>query len=82
MIVAAAIEYEGVVYTLPKPMRHHNIIKYMRDKGLPRKSVRNQGFVTNDGKFVDRLEGAAIALASGQIEELSYPPNLFSEDLW
>lgn len=41
---------------------------------------REQGFLTNKNRFVDRKEGAQIAYRSGQIVELK--ETLFSEDLW
>lgn len=42
-----------------------------------------QGFLTNFNRFVDREEGAKIALASGQIDKLNYSSNeLYSEDLY
>lgn len=40
----------------------------------------DQGFVTNRNRFVDRQEGAKIALDSGQIDRKT--TILFSEDLW
>ena len=42
-----------------------------------------QGFLTSDGRFVDRVEGLAIALAAGQVITKHGNPNqLFSEDMW
>jgi hypothetical protein len=42
-----------------------------------------QGFLTNTNRFVDREEGARIALDFGQIEKLNYSKNrLYSEDLY
>ncbi len=41
-----------------------------------------EGFLTNKNRFVDRIEGAQIALASKQIESLKYGRNLYSEDLY
>jgi len=42
-----------------------------------------QGFLTNTNRFVDRIEGAQIALACGQIKELNYSSKkLYSEDLY
>ena len=42
-----------------------------------------QGFLTNKNRFVDRTEGAEIALESMQIKELGYSSTqLFSEDLY
>ena len=39
-----------------------------------------QGFLTSDNRFVDREEGAVIALNAGQIKEQK--KRLFSEDLY
>lgn len=42
-----------------------------------------QGFLTNKNRFVDRFEGAKIALSSGQIKELTYSKKrLYSEDIF
>ena len=42
-----------------------------------------QGFLTDTNRFVDRIEGAKIALACGQIDKLNYSNfKLFSEDLY
>lgn len=42
----------------------------------------HQGFLTSKNRFVDRYEGARIALESGQITELKYGKQLYSEDLY
>lgn len=87
-IAAAAIKHDrgptadNTVYALPQPARHHNVIRDMREKGVPKPIVGTQGFVTNTGRFVDRIEGAKIAIEAGQIQKLNWPPNLYSEDLW
>ena len=42
-----------------------------------------QGFLTNLNRFVDREEGAKIALACGQIDKLKYGnKTLYSEDIY
>ena len=42
-----------------------------------------QGFLTDTNRFVDREEGAKIALKCGQIEELQFSKKLlYSEDLY
>ena len=42
-----------------------------------------QGFLTNINRFVDRTEGAKIALAAGQITKLQFSNALlYSEDLF
>lgn len=85
-IVAVAIvsDYDGVCYWLAPPNRHHNLIHGLAESGFPTPIAGKQGFITNEYKFVDRIEAAEIALAAGQVlgGKLYAPPNLFSEDLW
>jgi hypothetical protein len=82
-IHAVAIRRQGVIYTLPRPARHHDVIAFMAgDCGMPTPITGEQGFLTQIGEFVDRLRGAEIAVSSGQVAELQWPPSLFSEDLW
>lgn len=50
--------------------------------GLPTPITGEQGFLTEEGEFVDRLRGAEMALSNGQVPALRWPPELFSEDLW
>lgn len=53
------------------------LVKERQELGIFEKE---QGFLTNLNRFVDRVEGAKIAFDSGQTKELkSY---LFSEDLY
>jgi hypothetical protein len=76
-IVAAAIIKPGDGIYLGR--RHHEILNNARG----RLKCCEQGFVTSTGRFVDRTEGARVALAAGQIKELRYQPDtLFSEELW
>lgn len=87
-IETAAIRVDGVVWTLPRPARHHVLIAawgwahYGAKPG--RIDQHDQGFVTSKGRFVDRKEGAAIAVAAKQIlPRWENPPtNLTSEHLW
>lgn len=87
-IVAAALIKNGVVYSLPRPARHDSVIRHAHQAlGLsedPMESLRDdgQGFVTSEGRYVDRVEGARIAISSGQVRKLKWPPLLYSEDLW
>ncbi len=84
-IMAAAIRQDGVVYTGP---HHHQIIRYMIALGLKR-VWREQGFITSEGRYVDRTEALRLAKAAGQPptpEWLVYANAdgglLFSEMLW
>ena len=68
--------------------RHGNIIEQMQATmglrtvihGQNSAGEYEQGFLTNDNRFVKRAEAAEIAFKSGQIKvEKTY---LFSEDVW
>jgi hypothetical protein len=80
-IAAAAILFEGVACVLPPPARHHTIlhaIHALRPDAII--GPDEQGFVTNIGRFVERPEAKAIAIAAGQTKTTHM--HLFSEDLW
>jgi hypothetical protein len=82
-IEAAAVLYEEITYSVPRPGRHHNVIEAMYDLGLRADAMRYQGFVTSTGRFVDRYEAARIARAAGQIVREPTPPDMLtSEDVW
>lgn len=79
-IKEAAIRQDKQIYT---GKRHHLIISDMVENHKISPPIKGeQGFVTDSGEFVDRITAAKIALESGQIEKLNYPPNLYSEDLY
>jgi hypothetical protein len=72
----------GIVFS---GFRHINCICQMYAiTGKRNSEVGNsiQGFLTNKNKFVDRQEGAEIALVSRQIDRLQYGSMLYSEDLY
>lgn len=82
-VEAAAIRYEGEIYTIPRPARHHDITFLMSELGLGPDTMRDQGFVTSTGRFVDRKEACEIAKAAKQIKVKTGPSHvLFSEDVW
>jgi hypothetical protein len=74
---------EGIVFS---GWRHHNCMYQMvAITGLTdfQAGHGEQGFLTNKNRFVDREEGAKIALACGQIEKLEFSSkDLYSEDLY
>lgn len=82
MIVAAAIVYDDVIWTLPRPARHHHIIwahKEVTGEG----GSGQQGFVDEAGHFWDRKHARRIAIDCGQNPKQSGGASLlFSEDLW
>lgn len=81
-IVAAAIRAGELIVSMPRPARHHTILEpFDKITGII-VEPDDQGFLTNDGRYVDRIEGAKIAIEAGQIGKLQWPPYLYSEDLW
>jgi len=80
-IVAAAIRFGDVVCFVERPGRHHHVINALSQAGHPEPVVGEEGFVTDDGRFVDRVEGRNIVLATGQAVP-AHEHELFSEDLW
>lgn len=83
ILCVAVIDGNGKVWSLPPPARHHDVIRAIHKAGAPFvQDPKLQGFIESSGRFVGRIEGALVALASGQIEALKWPPNLYSEDLW
>lgn len=68
-----------MTYTMPRPARHHNILHTMPGDALD----VEQGFLTSDGRYVDRVEARLLAVAAGQLLPTAYQSkNLFSEDIW
>lgn len=93
-IVAAAIQWNNMTWSLPAPARHHDILYWMLGMHPHRDAIlgETQGFETNKRFFVDRYEARKIADAAGQIiasrigpDGVPYKfqhPQLFSEDVW
>lgn len=79
MIKEAAILQEGKVYT---GRRHNEIIHELVNRfGYAPPIKGAQGFVTEDGRFLDRVEAGKEAIRCGQIDKLRRPPKLYSEEL-
>jgi hypothetical protein len=83
-ILFAAIKIGAKTYALPRPNRHHNVINSLIEAKLFKAPITGeQGFVTNKGRFVDRIEGLQIATDANQIlEKHGNEGQLFSEDMW
>ena len=81
-IATAAVKLSnGLIVSLPRPARHHDIIN-----ALARINVicLEQGFLTDEGRFVTRSEGWVIAQDAGQIvyECGGVSGELYSDNLW
>jgi len=83
MIKSAAIEFNGMIYT----GRNHSEIGLLMLKykacSRPYPGGKHQGFVTDQGEFVDRETALKIAIDCKQVEKgkTSHHSELFSEDL-
>lgn len=82
-ITHVAIVYNGTLYSLPKPNRHHHVIRLIG--GIKGHDI--QGFLLADGTFVNRREAFSHANLSGQLARRmgagTYQgTELYSEDLW
>lgn len=85
MITHVAIKREGIIYSLPRPARHHDVIRHMVDEhGVPPPIGSEQGFLDDSGTFLNRMQAGQHALMCGQIEKLKclMKDELYSEDLW
>lgn len=79
MIVASAILKNGEIYT---GKRHSDIFRDTLPLGCLKGDDSIQGFVTDKGKFLNRIEAGQHVLKCGQIKELRCDNQLYSEDLW
>ena len=84
IIGVAIISHNGEVISLPKPNRHHNVIHYMvKELNHPTSIRGQQGFITENGTFVDRVSAKYIARFHNQLlEREAGLEELFSEDVW
>lgn len=86
-IIAAAVRLNGVTLSLPPPARHYHIVNTLTETlgasdGVRYASPDDQGFLTDDAKFVGRIEAMTIAREAGQIIKPTLHRELFTEDLW
>ena len=88
MILASAIKFhidktnEDVVLC---GLRHSDIFKQLKSLGFePREGYKeiSQGFITDKGKYLDRVDALSYALKYRQITDSKGKTELFSEDLW
>lgn len=87
-IIAAAVEVEGITFSLPKPARHAQVLHSMDAAGFSEEMIAMacQGFLTSEGRFVNRVLARQIAYRAGQEqlrpEKERHQRDLYSEDLW
>lgn len=91
-IVGVALRIGNVILSALPPARHHTLLMahytlaHTDRRPVVHPAPEDQGFLTNEGRFVGRTEALQIAVAAGQMIERKpgqYDgPDLYSEDLW
>ncbi len=85
-ITHVAIRFKGVIWSLPSPYRHHDVIREICEETGAETvdSYNEQGFLDEGGNFLRRKPALAIARLFGQIKDESKvrAGMLTSEDLW
>jgi hypothetical protein len=78
--------HDGLIFSLPAPARHHDVLHMMSRMGIVQDHTVTQGFLTDTGQFMRRKPALILAEEAGQLirpKEGGYQgPELFSEDLW
>lgn len=78
-----AIRFQGKLYSLPAPNRHHHVIREILIQNPDVCTVDNdeQGFLDESGRFLTRAQALVSAALFGQLRR---EPRgiLTSEDLW
>lgn len=88
MIIASAIKFyidKTDSEVILCGLRHGNIFVQLKNLGFsPRKGYKEicQGFLDNNGNFLDRYEAFIHAKNAGQIISNTTDNELYSEDLW
>lgn len=79
MIVKSAIKQYNKIFI---GFRHPDIIHKMIEQGYEKPITGEQGFITDQGIFLDRYQAAKHAIECRQIAKTKIDGILFSEDLW
>lgn len=87
-ITHVAIMFEGEIYELQAPNRHHDVIRLIASKnGVGINGPDVQGFTDEDGNFLNRKDAMVRAQQTGQLnrregDQHYQGSELYSEDLW
>ena len=83
MITRVAIQFQGQVYSLPRPCRHKDVMQMIFDTTHQLVADEIYGFLDDQDNFLDRKAALMHAQACGQLHDSNHHPSLlFSEDLW
>lgn len=92
-IVSAAIQYYGMIISLPRPARHFHVSGLLFEFIIERLKPEEQkdltghyeeGFLTSDGAFIGRKAANELVKLNGQqLQPVPrHPIDLFTENLW
>lgn len=84
MITHVAIKYQGEIYSLPAPNRHHHVIAMIAHEVDHAVGANEQGFLDDQSSFLDRVQALEHALLNNQVKDVNdiRAGQLFSEDVW
>lgn len=87
MITHVAIRFQGKVWSLPPPNRHHDVIRFIAaETGVSYVDARDddQGFLADGVGWCRRAPAFRIASNCGQLKPGRTGTNgkLYSEDVW
>jgi hypothetical protein len=89
MITHVAIRFNGQIYSLPAPNRHHHVIRHICETtGATHVAAygEDQGFLDSNGHYYTRRFALNVAREAGQLDKVRSKTSpehlLFSEDLW
>jgi hypothetical protein len=86
-ITEVAIRFGGAVYSLPKPNRHHDVIRgIVEATGVASVDSldEDQDFLDAAGRYLTRRQALRVAQANGQMrnDRPVWNDELYSENLW
>lgn len=95
-IVSAAIRYSPptmpadnpwphppLIVSVPAPGRHGTILPTLYQLNTAAALEGEQGFLTDEGQFLDRVEAKRLVAVNGQKTiRNTHPRELYSEDIW
>lgn len=87
-ITHVAIRFQGTIYSLPAPNRHHDIIRHIEAvTGASQIDSRDedQGFLDESGRYLTRRQALYSAKINNQLKPDAMGPKLgqlYSEDIW
>lgn len=88
MITHVAIRFQGKIYSLPAPNRHHDVIRLIAaETGVKSVDARedDQGFLIDGKTWCRRKAALRVATECGQLKPDALGPKLgklYSEDVW